>query len=67
VAPEQLAATAPVPDGDGWPPYARSRTVVQCVRTVHTEEWEHHGFCLRDLDPGHLAIHEILLRPAGQA
>lgn len=50
VTPEQLAAPAPVPDGDGWPPYARGRTVAQCFRTVLTEEWEHHSFCVRDLD-----------------
>ncbi len=50
VTPEELAATAPVPDGDGWPPYARGRTVAQCLRTVLSEEWEHHGFCVRDLD-----------------
>ncbi len=50
VTPEQLAATAPVPDGDGWPPYARGRTVRQCLGTVFNEEWAHHGFCARDLD-----------------
>jgi hypothetical protein len=47
---EQLAATAPVPEGDGWPPYARGRTVRQCLGTVLNEEWAHHGFCVRDLD-----------------
>jgi hypothetical protein len=50
VTPEQLAQTAPVPDGDGWPPYARGRTVRQCLGTVLDEEWAHHGFCVRDLD-----------------
>ena len=47
---DQLATTAPVPDGDGWPPYARGRTVRQCLGTVLNEEWAHHGFCVRDLD-----------------
>jgi hypothetical protein len=50
VTPEQLAATAPVPDDDVWPPYARGRTVRQCLGTVLSEEWEHHRFCQRDLD-----------------
>jgi len=50
VTPEQLAQTAPVPDGDGWPPYARGRRVRQCLGTVLNEEWAHHGFCVRDLD-----------------
>jgi len=47
---EVLAATAPVPDGDGWPPYARGKTVRQCLEVVLDEEWAHHGFCVRDLD-----------------
>ena len=50
VTPEQLAQTAPVPDGEGWPPYARGRRVRQCLGTVLNEEWAHHGFCVRDLD-----------------
>jgi hypothetical protein len=50
VTPEQLRAPAPVPDGDGWPPYARGRSVQQCLGTVLNEEWEHHRFCVRDLD-----------------
>jgi hypothetical protein len=50
ITPEQLAQTAPVPDGDGWPPYARGRSVRQCLGTVLNEEWAHHGFCVRDLD-----------------
>src|SRR6478736_4957867 len=50
VTPEQLAGPAPVPDGPGWPPYARGRTVRQCLGTVLNEEFEHHGFCVRDLD-----------------
>jgi hypothetical protein len=49
VTPEQLDATAPVPDDDLWPPYARGRTVRQCLGTVLSEEWEHHRFCERDL------------------
>src|SRR3954463_13213444 len=46
----QLAARAPVPDDDVWPPYARGRSVRQCLRTVLNETFEHHGFCVRDLD-----------------
>ena len=50
VTPEQLAQTAPVPDDERWPPYAKGRTVRQCLGTVLNEEWAHHGFCVRDLD-----------------
>src|SRR6476619_2996745 len=50
VTPEQLAQPAPVPDDDRWPPYAKGRRVRQCLGTVLNEEWEHHGFCVRDLD-----------------
>ena len=50
VTPEQLARSAPVPDGDRWPPYASGRRVRQCLGTVLNEEWAHHGFCVRDLD-----------------
>ena len=50
VTPVQLAQTAPVPDDDRWPPYAKGRTVRQCLGTVLNEEWAHHGFCKRDLD-----------------
>lgn len=50
VTPEQLAKSAPVPDDDRWPPYAKGRRVQQCLGTVFNEEWEHHGFCVRDLD-----------------
>jgi uncharacterized damage-inducible protein DinB len=50
VTPDQLAQTAPVPDDDRWPPYAKGRTVRQCLGTVLDEEWAHHGFCKRDLD-----------------
>jgi hypothetical protein len=46
----QLAAPAPVPGDDVWPPYARGRSAGQCLRTVLTETFEHHGFCVRDLD-----------------
>ncbi|MFF5215979.1 DinB family protein [Micromonospora sp. NPDC000442] len=46
----QLAARAPVPDDDVWPPYARGRSVRQCLGTVLNETYEHHGFCVRDLD-----------------
>jgi hypothetical protein len=50
VTPEQLARPAPVPDDDRWPPYAKGRSVRQCLGTVLNEEREHHGFCVRDLD-----------------
>ena len=46
----QLAARAPVPDDDVWPPYARGRLVRQCLGTVLNETFEHLGFCVRDLD-----------------
>jgi hypothetical protein len=49
VTAEQLAESAPIPDDDRWPPYARGRSVVQCLRTVLNETFEHHGFCVRDL------------------
>jgi hypothetical protein len=50
VTDEQLAAQAPVPADDVWPPYARGRSVLRCLRTVLNETFEHHGFCVRDLD-----------------
>ena len=50
VTPEQLAAPAPIPDDDVWPPYARGRTVRQCLGTVLSEHWEHHRFTSRDLN-----------------
>ncbi|WP_392544413.1 DinB family protein [Oryzobacter telluris] len=49
VTPDRLALTAPVPDDYRWPPYAKGRTVRQCLGTVLNEEWAHHGFCARDL------------------
>jgi DinB superfamily len=49
VTPEQLREPAPIPDDDRWPPYARGRSVRQCLGTVLNEEWEHHRFCGRDL------------------
>lgn len=49
VTAEELEAPAPVPDGDVWPTYARGRTVGQCLRTVLTENLEHHRFVARDL------------------
>ena len=56
---EQLSALAPVPTGRGWPPYARGKSVLECVHVVLDEEWAHHGFCVRDLD--------LLGRPAPNA
>lgn len=50
VTAEELSAPAPVPEGPGWPPYARGRSVVECLQVVLDEEWAHHGFCVRDLD-----------------
>jgi hypothetical protein len=49
VSREHLQEPAPVPDGPGWPPYARGRSVRQCLGTVLDEEWAHHRFCVRDL------------------
>jgi len=46
----ELAAPAPVPAGPGWPPYARGKSVLQCLHVVLNEEFEHHRFCVRDLD-----------------
>ncbi|MDR2983244.1 MAG: DinB family protein [Nocardiopsaceae bacterium] len=46
---DQLSAPAPVPAGDGWPPYARGKSVLECLHVVLNEEWEHHRFCVRDL------------------
>ncbi|HEX2903467.1 MAG TPA: DinB family protein [Jatrophihabitans sp.] len=46
----ELSAPAPVPTGPGWPPYAHGRSVLECLRVVLNEEWEHHQFCVRDLD-----------------
>jgi DinB superfamily/Pentapeptide repeats (8 copies) len=50
VTADQLLALAPVPAGPGWPPYARGKSVLECVHVVLDEEWAHHGFCVRDLD-----------------
>jgi uncharacterized damage-inducible protein DinB len=50
VTAEQLRQPAPIPDNDLWPPYARGRSVRQCLGTVLNETFEHHGFCVRDLD-----------------
>jgi hypothetical protein len=50
VTAEQLHEPAPIPDNDMWPPYARGRSVRQCLGTVLNENFEHHGFCVRDLD-----------------
>jgi hypothetical protein len=50
VTADQLSAPAPVPAGRGWPPYARGKSVLECVHVVLDEEWAHHGFCVRDLD-----------------
>jgi hypothetical protein len=50
VTADELSAPAPVPAGQGWPPYARGKSVLECVHVVLDEEWAHHGFCMRDLD-----------------
>jgi hypothetical protein len=50
VTADELSRTAPVPAGPGWPPYAAGKTVHECLRVVLNEEWEHHRFCVRDLD-----------------
>jgi hypothetical protein len=49
VTADDLSVDAPVPAGPGWPPYAQGKSVLQCVHVVLNEEWEHHGFCVRDL------------------
>lgn len=46
---QDLSRPAPVPDDDRWPPYARGRSIAECLRTVLNEEFEHHGFTVRDL------------------
>jgi len=45
----ELSAAAPVPAEAGWPPYAHGKSVLQRLHVVLNEEWEHHGFCVRDL------------------
>jgi hypothetical protein len=45
-----LSAAAPVPAVPGTPSHARGRSVLECLHVVLNEEWEHHGFCVRDLD-----------------
>jgi hypothetical protein len=47
---EELSAPAPVPEGPEWPPYARGKSVLECLHVVLKEEWEHLGFSVRDLD-----------------
>ena len=49
VTADELLMPAPVPEGPGWPPYARGKSVLECVHVVLGEEWAHHGFCERDL------------------
>jgi hypothetical protein len=49
VTADELSSPAPVPEGPGWPPYARGKSVLECVHVVLKEEWAHHGFCRRDL------------------
>jgi hypothetical protein len=49
VTSDELSKPAPVPEGSGWPPYARGKSVLECLHVVLNEEWEHHGFCVRDL------------------
>jgi DinB superfamily/Pentapeptide repeats (8 copies) len=49
VTADALSAPAPIPAGRGWPPYARGKSVLECVHVVLDEEWAHHGFCVRDL------------------
>jgi len=49
VTADELSALAPVPAQDAWPPYARGKSLLECVHVVLDEEWAHHGFCARDL------------------
>ena len=48
VTADEPPAPAPVPEGSGWPPYARGKSVLECVHVVLDEEWAHHGSCERD-------------------
>ena len=50
VTADELSAPAPVPAEPGWPPYARRKSVLECLHVVLNEECEHYGFCVRDLD-----------------
>jgi DinB superfamily len=50
VTSEELSAEAPVPAGPGWPPYARGKSVLECLQVVLKEDFAHHGFCVRDLE-----------------
>ena len=50
VLPDELARTAPVPDDNRWPTDAKGRRIRHCLGTVLNEEFEHHGFCIRDLN-----------------
>jgi hypothetical protein len=43
VTAEQLAGAGADARRRRWPPYARGRSVRQCLGTVLNEEWEHHG------------------------
>jgi hypothetical protein len=49
VTADELSTPAPLPEGAGWPPYARDKSVLECVHVVLDEEWAHHGFCVRDI------------------
>lgn len=49
VTADALSVPAPVPESSEWPPYARGKSILECVQVVLNEEWEHHGFCLRDI------------------
>lgn len=48
--PRAAPGAGPDPDNDMWPPYARGRSLRQCLGTVLSEEFEHLRFCVRDLD-----------------
>ena len=50
VTSDQLARTAPVPDDDRWPPYARGGRYGSASAPCSTRSRAHHGFCKRDLD-----------------
>jgi hypothetical protein len=50
VTADKMSTPAPVPAGPGWPPYARGKSVLECLHVVLNEEWAHHGFCIRDLE-----------------
>ncbi len=44
---EELERTCVPPDSPGHP--RKKRTVLQCLHVILEEEWQHHGYAVRDL------------------